>query len=165
MDATFINRLDEQTAKYLREALADSDTDNDVRERLADLTRQAAEAAQIVEAGASADDALVFTHEVYAVLDKAKTKALEAKRIEANIEAKRLELSETQAEIERLNSSLLPLADVVTSTRERYEAAQYNYKAQEFKIASLEGRKSLRRAELTELRRRLAQIKTQEAQA
>lgn len=164
MDMAFIDRLDEQTAQYVREALTDTDTDNDVCERLADLTRQAAEAAQVVEAGASADDALAFTREVYAVLDKAKTKALEARRIEANIEAKRLELSETQAEIERLNSSLLPLADAVTSTRERYEAAQYDYKAQEFKIASLEGRKSLRRAELTELRRRLAQLKAQEVQ-
>jgi chromosome segregation ATPase len=163
MDTTFINRLDEQTARYLREALADSDTDNDVRERLADLTRQTAEAVQVVEAGASPDDALAFTREVSTLLDRERTRALEARRVEAGIEAKRLELAETQAEIERLNSSLLPLADVVTSTRERYEAAQHNYKAQEFRIASLEGRKSLRRAELTELRQRLAQIKGQEA--
>src|SRR5215216_1581587 len=105
MDRTFINKLDEQTARYLREALADSNTDNDVCERLADLTRQAAEAAQIVEAGASADDALAFTHEVYAVLDKAKTKALEARQVAENIEAKLRELAETQAEIEQLSAS------------------------------------------------------------
>ncbi|HEX7315433.1 MAG TPA: hypothetical protein VF297_16035 [Pyrinomonadaceae bacterium] len=163
MDTTFINMLDEQTAKYLREALADSDTDNDVRERLADMTRQTAEAAQIVEAGASADDALAFTHEVYAVLDKAKTKALEARQIAENIEAKLRELAETQAEIEQLSASMPALAVAVNRTLDKYEEAQHEYNAHEFKIATLEDRKSLRRAELTELRRRLAQLKSQEA--
>lgn len=164
MNTTFINKLDETTARYVREALADTDTDNNVSEQLADLTRQAADAAHDVEAGASPDDTLTFTREVSRLLDRARTKALEAKRIESDIETKQLELAETQAEIERLNASLLPLVDVVTSTREKYEDAQYDYKAQEFKIASLEGRKSLRRAELTELRRQLAQLKTQEVQ-
>jgi hypothetical protein len=164
MDTTFIDNFDEQTARYVREAFANTDTGSDVRQRLADLTRQAAEAAQDVSTGASPEDALAFTRDVRAVLVNAKTRALEAKRIETDIEAKRLELAETQAEIERLNSSLLPLADVVTDTRAKYEEAQYDYRVQEFKIASLEGRKSLRRAELTELRRRLAQLKAQEVQ-
>lgn len=163
MDTTFINKLDERTARYLREALADSDTDNDVRERLADLTRQATEAAQIVEAGASADDALVFTREVSTLLDRARTKALETRRIETDIEAKQREVAETQAEIEQLSASMPALAVAVNRTLDKYKEAQHGYNAHEFKIATLEGRKSLRRAELTELRRRLAQIKAQEA--
>lgn len=164
MDTAFIDRFDEQTAKYLRKALADSDTDNDVRERLADMTRQAAEAAQIVEAGASADDALAFTREVSTLLDRARTKAMEARRIETDIEAKQREVAKTQAEIEQLSASMPALAVAVNRALDKYEEAQHEYNAHEFKIATLEGRKSLRRAELTELRRRLAQLKTQEVE-
>ena len=162
MDTAFIDRLDEQTARYVREALTESGTDNDVREQLADVTRQAAEVAQDVEASASPDDALAFTRTLNSFLDKAKAKALEARRIGAAIEAKLLEVAETQAEIEQLSASMPALAVAVNRTLDIYEEAQHEYNAHEFKIATLEDRKSLRRAELTEMRRRLTQLKAQE---
>jgi chromosome segregation ATPase len=162
MDATFISTLDETTARYVREALTDTDTDNEVREQLADLTKQAAEAAQDVEAGASADDTLAFTREVRTLLDRARTKALEAKRIETNIQAKQADIAKAHAEIEQLSASMPALAVAVNRTLDKYEEAQHEYNAHEFKIATLEDSKSLRRAELTELRRRLAQLKAQE---
>lgn len=164
MDTAFIDRLDEQTARYLHEALTDSDTDNDVRARLADLTRQAAEAAQDVEAGASPDDALAFTREVFAALAKSKTKALEAKRIADDIEAKQADVVKTQADIEQLSASMPTLAAAVNRTLDSYEEARHDYNAQEFKIATLSTRLSMRRGELAELRQRLAQIKAQEVE-
>lgn len=163
MDTAFIDRLDEQTARYVHEALADTDTDNEVHEQLAHLTKHAAEAAQIVEAAASPDGALAFTREVCTLLDRAKTKVTEAKRIETDIEAKLKDVATTQAEIEKLSASMPALAAAVNRTLDKYEEARHGYDAQEFKIATLSTRLSMRRGELAELRRRLEQIKGQEA--
>jgi chromosome segregation ATPase len=162
MDTAFIDKLDEQTARYVREALTDTDPDSEVREQLADVMRQAAEVAQDVEAGASSDDALAFTRTLNSFLDKAKAKALEARRLEAAVEAKLLEVAETQAEIEQLSATMPALAVAVNRTLDKYEEAQHDYNENEFRIATLSTRLSMRRGELTELRRRLAQIKAQE---
>jgi predicted RNase H-like nuclease (RuvC/YqgF family) len=162
MDTTFINKLDKTTARYVREALTDTDTDKDVSEQLAEVTRQAAEVAQDVEAGASPADALTFTREVRAVLDGARAKALEAQRLQAEIEAKQLDVSETQAEIEKLSTSMPALAVAVNRAYDVYEEARQDYNAQEFNIATLSIKLSMRRSEMAELRRRLAQIKAQE---
>jgi chromosome segregation ATPase len=162
MDTAFIDMLDEQTARYVREALADSDTDNEVREQLADVTRQAAEVAQVVEVAACADDALAFTQELSAFLDKAKSKATEARRIEAEIEAKLADVEKAQREIEQLSALMPALAVSVNQAFDKHEEAQHDYNENEFRIATLSTRLSMRRGELTELRRRLAQIKVQE---
>jgi chromosome segregation ATPase len=162
MDTAFIDKLDEQTARYVREALIDSDTDNAVREQLEDVTRRAAEAAQDVEAGASTEAALDFTRAVRAVLDTAKTKALEARRIEASMKAKQADIVKARAEIEKLSASMPALAVAVNRTLDQYEAARHDYNEIEFKIATLSTRLSMRRGELAELRRRLEQIKGQE---
>lgn len=163
MDATFINTLDETTARYVREALTDTDTDNVVREQLADVTRQAAEVAQIVETAASADDALTFTREFREFLDKSQSKATAASRIEDDIKAKQLEVAETQAEIEQLSALMPALAVAVNRAFDKHEEARHDYNENEFRIVTLSTRLSMRRGELTELRRRLAQIKAQEA--
>jgi chromosome segregation ATPase len=162
MDTAFIDKLDEQTARYVREALTDANTDSEVHERLADLTKHAAEAAQVVEAGASAGDALAFTYALNKFIDDAKTKALEAKRIEGEIDAKLSEVAKAKAEIEQLSALMPALAVAVNQTLDRYEEARHEYDAQEFKIATLSTRLSMRRGELAGLRRRLAQLKGQE---
>jgi chromosome segregation ATPase len=161
MDTAFIDRLDEQTARYVREALTETDTNNDVREQLADVTRQAAEVAQFVETAASAD-ALAFTQELSAFLDKAKSKATEARRIEAEIEAKLADVERAQREIEQLSALMPALAVSVNQAFDKHEEAQHDYNENEFRIATLSTRLSMRRGELTELRRRLAQLKAQE---
>jgi chromosome segregation ATPase len=164
MNTSFMDRLDETTRQYVREALADTDTDTAVREQLAGVTKQAAEVAQEVEAGASPDDALAFTREFENFLSVSKAKALEAERIEAEIETKRAEVAETQAEIQHRSASLSALAAAVNRTLDKCEEARYEYSAQEFQIATLSTRLSMRRAELADLRRQLAQLKTQEVQ-
>jgi chromosome segregation ATPase len=162
MNTIFIDRLDETTKQYVREALADTDTDNSVSKQLAGVTKQAAEVAQEVEAGASLDDALAFTREFKNFLSVSKAKALEAKRLEAEIEIKRAEATQAQAEIQQRSASLSALAAAVNRTLDKYEEARYDHAAQEFQLATLSTRLSMRRAELAELRRRLAEIKGQE---
>lgn len=162
MDTTLIDMLDETTARHVREVLADTDTDNEVREQLAGVTRQAAEVAQDVEAGASAEDALAFKRALDNFLTKSRAKALEAKRIEADIQAKLADVAKTQREVKQLSASMPVLAAAVNRTLDRYEEARHDYNANEFKIATLSTRLSMQRGELTELKRRLAQIKGQE---
>lgn len=164
MDATFIKSLDEQTARYVREALTDIDTDKEVHEQLSGVTRQAAEAAQIVEAAASADDILTFTREFHIFLDRTKTKATEARRIEAEIEAKLADVERAKRGIEQLSTLMPALAVTVNQTFDNHEEARHDYNENEFRIATLSTRVSMRRGELTELRRRLAQLKAQEIQ-
>jgi uncharacterized coiled-coil protein SlyX len=158
MDLTFINTLDKQTGRYVREALSDTDTDNNVRAQLADVTKQAAKVAQDVEAGASPDDALTFKRELDRFLAEAKTKALEAHRIETTIEEKLREVAKTQAEIDELSASLPALVAAVNQTLGRYEEARYDHSTQEFKIATLSTRLSMRRGEMAELRRQLDKL-------
>lgn len=165
MNTAFIETLDATTRHYLRQALSDSDDNEEVREKLAGLLIHAAEAAQDVEAGAKPVDALAFTHSLNKFIDEIKTRALEARRLESDIEAKQREVAKTQAEIEELSASMPALAVAVNQAFDKHEEARRDYNAQEFKIATLSTRLSMRRGELTELRRRLAQIKTQEAQA
>ena len=165
MNTTFINTLDETTARHLREALTDTDTDKEVREQLADVTRQATEVAQVVEAAACAGDALAFTQELSAFLNKAKSKATEARRIETEIEAKLANVEEAKREIEQLSALMPTLAAAVNQTFGKHEEARHDYNENEFRIATLSTRLSMRRGELTELRRRLAQLKAQETQA
>lgn len=162
MDTTFISKLDETTARYVRETLTDTDTDKEVRGQLADVTRQAAEVAQVVEVAACADDALAFAQELSAFLDKAKSKATEARCIEAEIEAKLADVEKVQREIEQLSALMPALAVSVNQAYDKHEEAQHNYNENEFRIATLSTRLSMRRGELTEMRRRLAQIKAQE---
>ena len=162
MDTAFIDQLDEKTARYVRQALTDSDADSDVHEQLAELTKHAAEAAQIVETAARPDDALAFARSFNTFLDKAKAEALEVKRIETDIQAKLTEVAKAQAEIEQLSASMPALAAAVNRTLDKYEEARHGYDAQEFKIATLSTRLYMRRGELAELRRRLEQIKGQE---
>src|SRR5688500_7533731 len=121
MDKTFISKLDKITARYVREALTDSDTDNEVHEQLADVTRQAAEVAQVVEIAACADDALAFKQELSACLDKAKSKATETRRIEANIEVKLADVEKAQREIEQLSASMPALAVAVNQAFDKHE--------------------------------------------
>jgi flagellar hook-basal body complex protein FliE len=165
MDLTFINTLDKQTGRYVREALSDTDTDSEVRAQLAGVTTQAAEVAQDVQAGASPDDALAFSRDLDSFLTKAKTKALEAKRVETDIDAKLAEVAQVHAEIHQLSASMPALAEAVNKVFDKYEEVSRDYNEQEFKIATLTTRLSMRRAELAELRRRLEQIKTREVQA
>jgi len=135
MDTTFLNTLDERTGRYVREALTDTDTENNLRDQLADVTGQAAEVAQDVEAGASPDDALAFTRDLDSFLTKAKTKALEAKRVETEIESKLSEVAEVQAEVQRLSASMPTLAEAVNKVFDKYEEVRHDYNEQEFRIA------------------------------
>ncbi|HEV2706003.1 MAG TPA: hypothetical protein VGV59_08760 [Pyrinomonadaceae bacterium] len=162
MNEAFIETLDETTRRYVREALADSDTDNELRELLADVRKQATEVVREVEAIARPQDALAFTREFENFLSVSKAKALEAKRIEDEIETKGAEVAETQAEIRHRSASLPALAAAVNRTLDNYEDARYDHAAQEFQIATLATRLSMRRAELAELRQRLAQLKAKE---
>ncbi|HEX8070870.1 MAG TPA: hypothetical protein VF546_13020 [Pyrinomonadaceae bacterium] len=164
MDESFITTLDETTGRYIREALADADTDNKLCEQLAEVRRQASEVVLAVEAGASPDATLAFTREFDSFLNKAKAKALKAKRIETDIKSKQVAVAETQAEIERLSDSLPALADAVNRALDKYEEVRHDYNEREFKIATLLTRLSMRRGELVELRRHLAQLKVQEVQ-
>lgn len=165
MNLTFINTLDKQTGRYVREALSDTDSDSDVRAQLSEVTRQAAEVAQDVEAGASPNDALAFTRDLDSFLTRAKTKALEAKHIDTEIDAKLAEVAQAQVEIQRLSASMPALAEAVNKAFDKYEEVRHDYNEQDFKIATLSTRLSMRRAELAELRRRLEEIKTQEVSA
>ena len=158
MESTFIETLDETTARYVREALSESDTDSDVRAQLAEAMRQAAQVTQDVETGASPDDALTFKRELDSFLTKAKTKALEAQRIETNIAEKQRDVAIVQAEIDELSSSLPALAAAVNRTLDKYEEARHDYNAQEFKITTLSTRLSMRRGEMAELRRQLDRL-------
>ncbi|HEX8475501.1 MAG TPA: hypothetical protein VF666_15850 [Pyrinomonadaceae bacterium] len=162
MDETFLTTLDETTKRYVREALKDFDTDNELREQLAGVQRQAAEVAQEVEAGASPSDALAFTREFDRFLNRTKAKALEAKRIETEIERKRAEVADAQTEIQQRTALMPALSQAVNQALSRYEEVRHEYNVQEFNIATLESRISLRRAELAALRRKLALLKEQE---
>jgi uncharacterized protein involved in exopolysaccharide biosynthesis len=139
-----------------------NDTEIEIEDNFCEVQQQTKLAATEIKSFANPDNALSFVTELTGFIDRAKAKALETKRIQDELESKQAQVIETQAGIQQLSDSLPALAQAVNVALSKYEELRYDHNEKEFQIATLATRLSMRRAELTELRRQLAELKSQE---
>lgn len=164
MKETITELLDDLSARLDCDVLDENEAEREVHEKLSDTRHRASTVTSEIKNLASAGDALLFATELTGFLDRAKAKALETKRIQDEIEVKQAQVAETHAEIQQLSASLPALAQAVNLALTNYEDLRYDHNAQEFQIATLATRLSMRRAELTDLRGQLQRLKEQEVQ-
>lgn len=159
MQETIWDSLDEDSARLLRAALDEADTEAGSQAENIEIGQRASALTDEIKSNSSPEELLKFNQELTAYLDAARERKFQAQELQASIQLKLSQIDEAELEIVQLSAFRPALAKAVNHSAIKYEEAQNEYGLNDFKIATLEDRISMRRGEILSLRRQLTELK------